>query len=98
MVHAANGLCKHIADLKDLKLGAVTQVLLLWNAVGDHDFVQRARVDSLHRVAGEDAVCDECVHYSRALFLEEFGCTSDGVGGVGKVIDQDRAAIGDVSD
>lgn len=52
-------------------------------------------MDALNRVTREDAVRDQGKDTGGAGFLEKLGGTSDGVGGVGEIVDEDGGAIGD---
>ncbi len=43
-------------------------------------------------------MCDQRVNFGRTFFLEQLGCTRNGVGGICEVVDEDRGAIGNVAD
>ena len=85
-------LCKHIADLENLQLGAPGHVLGLVNRVGHNDLVQSTRVDAVDGIATKDAMRDQRIHLRGALLLDQLGRARDGVGCVSQVVDEDGGA------
>lgn len=75
VVNTANGLGEDVANLQDLQLGALLEVLFLGHGVGCDDLVNRTGVDTLHSISREHTVGDECVDLLSALLLEELGST-----------------------
>jgi hypothetical protein len=98
VVHPANGLGEHVANLQNLEFRARLQVLLLRDGVGGDDLVNRAGIDALDGVAREHAVCDECIHSLGAFLLEKLGRACDGVRGISQVIDEDGGAAAHFTD
>ena len=96
-----NRLCENLPDLQNLQLALPThvlhspQVLLLRDAVGHDNFVETACVDALDGITGEDAVGNEGDDARGAGALEQLCGTSDGVGCVGEIVDQDCGAVDD---
>lgn len=95
VVNTANGLGEDVANLQDLQLGALLEVLILGHGVGCDDLVNRTGVDTLHSISREHTVGDECVDLLSALLLEELGSTSDGVGGISQVVYENSSAAAD---
>jgi hypothetical protein len=90
-------LCKHIADLENLQLGAPRLVLGLVDGVGHNDLVQGTRVDAVDGVATKDAMRDQRIHLRGALLLDQLGRACDSVGCVRQVVDENGGAICDVA-
>lgn len=96
-MHPPDSLSKHGRDIQDLQLRADLLMLVLGDRVGHYDFVDTAGVDPRDRISAEDAVGDENDDFESALALEELGSTSDCVGGVDDVVNEDTDAISDVA-
>jgi hypothetical protein len=97
VVHATNSLSENVAHFKDLQLRASRLVLSLVDSVRDDYFVERAGVDALDRVSAQDAVRDERIHLGCALFLQQLRRAGNRIGGICKIIDQNRGPIFHVS-
>lgn len=90
-------LSKHIADLKDLQLGAPALVILLGHRVGHNDLVQCTSVDALDSISTQDTVCNERNHLRSTLLLQELCRAGNGIGRIRQVIDKDSCALSNVS-
>ena len=95
VMNTADGLGEDVANLQDLQLGALLEVLFLGYGVGGDDFVNRTGVDTLHSISGEHAVGDECVDLLSTFLLQKLGGTSDGVGGISQVVYENGSAATD---
>lgn len=97
MVDPPNRLCKDITNLKNLQLGAETFVLILRNTVCDNHLVDGACIDAGNSISTEDPMGDQCIDIGCAFFLQEFGSSSDGVGSVCQIVDENDDSVCDIS-
>lgn len=98
VMHATNGLCKNGADFEDLKLGAQSLVVFLRDAIGDNNLVKCRCVYASNGVSTEDSMREESVHFGSSLFLQELGCSCDGVGRIRQIIHQNGDLVLDITD
>lgn len=97
MVDTANSFGEHGANVQYLELRAETAVLRLRHRVGDENLVNGRGVDARNGIAAEDTVGQQGIYLDGAFALEQLGSSSDGIGRVTKIVDQDTNAVGNVS-
>lgn len=56
MVDSANSLSEDGTDIQDFEFRAELLVNILWDTVGDNDFVQSGGIDASNSIATEDSV------------------------------------------
>jgi hypothetical protein len=98
VVHAADSLSEHVADLEDLQLGASRLVFGLIYRVRHNHLVKGASVDTIDSVSAQDAVGDERIHLRGAFLFQQLCRTRDGIGSIRQIVDEDCRTVRDVSD
>lgn len=88
---------KYMSNLEHFEFRAACTVIRLVYTVRNDYVVQRTCVDTINGIATEHTVGDKCNDPRRAFLFQKLGCTRDGVGCVGKVIDEDGGAACDIA-
>jgi hypothetical protein len=78
-----------VSNFKHFKLWTPLLVLSLVNGVGYYDPIERTGIDPVYGVAAQHAMRNQGVHFRGTLFLQQFGGSSDGVGSIREIVDQD---------
>jgi len=86
-----------VSNFEHLQLLTTLLVLLLVDTVGDNNLVNGTSIDAINGITTQHAVGDESDDLVGTLLLQELGCASDGVGGVGKIVDKDSDTVCDVT-
>jgi hypothetical protein len=90
-------LAENVADFQDLQLWASAQVVNLIHTVGHNNLVKGTGVDALDSVATQDSMSDKGIYLRCTFPLEQLGSTSNGIGGVRQIINQNGYPITDIA-
>lgn len=78
VMRTTNSLGQHLGDIKDIKFGAQSSlVLILWHTVGGDELVDAAVLDTRDGVAAKDTVSDKSEYLCSAFPLQELGSACD---------------------
>lgn len=87
-----------ITHFQHLELGAPLAMLSLIDSIRHNNLIQRTRIDPVNRVSAQDTVGNKRIHLRRALLLQELGGTSNSIGRIGKIVNEDGGPAADVAD
>ena len=98
MVHTADGFGEHGPNFQNFQLGAQAAVFILRNAIRYDDLVQSGGINSGNGIATEYAVGEQSINVGCSLLLQQLGRSSNCVGCIRKIVDQDSNSVGNLSD